>query len=71
MVSLPDNQLKELCRAGYLRADSEFFTGKKRGSTTTPGGSGTPAGPQPSIDNPAGVNAYPDDVEVFPFPVTD
>ena len=55
---------------GYLHLDSEFFTGKKRGSVTTPGVPGAPAGPQPSIDNPSGVNAYPDDVEVFPFPVT-
>lgn len=55
---------------GYLRDDSEFFTGKKSGTTAVPTPPGTPAGPQPSNENQAGVNAYPDDVEVFPFPVT-
>jgi mono/diheme cytochrome c family protein len=56
---------------GYLRADVEFFTGKKRGSLTSPLPGGAPAGPQPSTSNPSGANAYPDDVETFPFPVTE
>ena len=56
---------------GYLRADVEFFTGKKRGTTIATSPSGLPAGPQPSTSNPSGANAYPDDVETFPFPVTE
>jgi mono/diheme cytochrome c family protein len=56
---------------GYLRADVEFFTGKKRGTTAATSPNGLPAGPQPSISNPPGANAYPDDVEIFPFPVTE
>ncbi|HEY8226036.1 MAG TPA: cytochrome c, partial [Pyrinomonadaceae bacterium] len=56
---------------GYLRTDTEFFTGKKRGSTTVPAGAGTPAGPQPSAGAVSGANAYPDDVDTFPFPITE
>jgi mono/diheme cytochrome c family protein len=62
---------------GFLKADREFFTGKKTvkglGLTTS---SQTPAGPQPSGPTfvagatPQGAAAYPDDVEVFPIPVT-
>jgi len=55
---------------GYLRSDTELFTGKKRGTTTTVGALSAPAGPQPSTGNPSGANAYPDDVDVFPVPVT-
>ena len=66
---------------GYLRADREFYTGKKnkpggvhgaigvQGSATTQPGL---AGPNPTGQ--AGTNAqnatYPDDVETLPFPVT-
>jgi mono/diheme cytochrome c family protein len=62
---------------GFLRLDTEFFTGKKRGK---PASSAMPAetqsGPQPSGAGsvagaaPVGAAAYPDDVEVFPIPVT-
>jgi mono/diheme cytochrome c family protein len=67
---------------GFLKTDTEFFTGKKAGKT---GGSPsatpaqTPAGPQPaqatraagvSASAPQGAAAYPDDVEIFPIPVT-
>lgn len=61
---------------GYLRADTAFFTGKKRkllNGTPPPGQ--TPAGPQPAASAPGGaaqtVAAYPDDVETFPFPITE
>jgi mono/diheme cytochrome c family protein len=60
---------------GFLKADTEFFTGKKAGRTTT-NPPGTPAqtpGPQPTTVTgvaPQGAAAYPDDVEVFPIPVT-
>jgi mono/diheme cytochrome c family protein len=62
---------------GFLKADREFFTGKKagKGSGLTTSGQ-TPAGPQPSGPasvagaTPQGAAAYPDDVEMFPIPVT-
>ena len=54
---------------GYLRADKEFFTGKK--STA---GTSAPAGAQPAPTSAAGAAqgaaAYPDDVEEFPLAVT-
>ena len=62
---------------GFLKEDTEFFTGKKAGKTsanppTVP--SQAPAGPQPSGTSAApalqGPAAYPDDVEVFPIAVT-
>ena len=62
---------------GYLKTDSEFFTGKKAGRTSTAPSvvpMKTPAGPQPSGTGAApalqGPAAYPDDVEVFPIAVT-
>ena len=56
---------------GFLRADTAYYTGKK---TKTPGSaqpSQSPAGPQPSagVTSAAAQNAFPDDVEVFPFPI--
>jgi mono/diheme cytochrome c family protein len=71
---------------GFLKTDTEFFTGKKASRTTTSANPGqTPASPQASGPlggpNPAagtaaqgtglqGAAAYPDDLEVFPIPVT-
>jgi mono/diheme cytochrome c family protein len=68
---------------GFLKADTEYFTGKKAGRATA-GTSTLPNGPQPSAQPsvqpsasstaapgvPTGAAAYPDDVEVFPIPVT-
>ena len=67
---------------GFLKDDTEFFTGKKAGRTNAVA-SQTPAGPQPSATQtsakqPAGTTSagpqaaatYPDDVEIFPIPVT-
>lgn len=79
---------------GYLRADKEFYTGKKDtgaatagssqtgssgssqtgspgSSQTAPAGSSSPTGspspaPQSGVSNP-----YPDDVETFPFTITE
>src|SRR5262245_1272132 len=56
---------------GYLRTDHEFFTGKKTATTTSQAAAGTPAGPQPTAGAQPGANAYPDDVDTFPFPVND
>lgn len=59
---------------GYLRSDSEFFTGKKRRTLSgfQPSGQ-TPAGPQPTAETAPGSpqNAFPDDVETFPFPISE
>ena len=54
---------------GFLNEDSEYFTGKKAGRTS---GAAT-SGPQPGMTaaNATGAAALPDDVEVFPLPVTD
>ena len=54
---------------GFLNEDSEYFTGKKAGKTS---GAAT-SGPQPGAPsaNATGAAAFPDDVEVFPLPVTD
>jgi mono/diheme cytochrome c family protein len=57
---------------GFLNEDSEYFTGKKAGRTS---GAAT-SGPQPGTTSTTsatatGAAAFPDDVEVFPLPVTD
>ena len=62
---------------GYLKTDTEFFTGKKAGrpaATAAAVPAPVPAGPQPTGTTAApalqGPAAYPDDVEVFPIAVT-
>jgi mono/diheme cytochrome c family protein len=64
---------------GFLKTDSEFFTGKKAGKTganPTAVPTQSPARPQPvgttpvAVTEPQGAAAYPDDVEIFPIPVT-
>jgi mono/diheme cytochrome c family protein len=62
---------------GFLKLDTEFYTGKKPGRTSsTAAPAESPAGPQPagtsSVAGPApqGAAAYPDDVEVFPIAIT-
>ena len=57
---------------GYLRADREFFFGKKSGyRTQTSRGSDRviDSGPQ-SGANPNAAAMFPDDVDTFPFPIT-
>jgi len=63
---------------GFLRADKEFFTGKKSGpqsETLRPSAQATPvAQVSPSTTGAApaqGAAAYPDDVEVFPIAITE
>jgi len=60
---------------GYLRADREFYFGKKSNAGTTsvsqqfaPGSATTPVPTNGAPTNPAAL--YPDDVETFPFPIT-
>src|SRR6267378_5892266 len=62
---------------GFLKTDAEFFTGKKAGKATSAASNlQTPAGAQPNAvgannaTNLSGAAAYPDDVEIFPLPVT-
>jgi mono/diheme cytochrome c family protein len=63
---------------GYLRADREFYLGKKSNTGQQSGLPATrPAGAQASMTSstaPASSNnstaLYPDDVETFPFPIT-
>jgi mono/diheme cytochrome c family protein len=64
---------------GFLKTDTEFFTGKKAGqsrATASTSAEQTPAGPQPTAaistvgSQLQGAAAYPDDVEFFPIPVT-
>jgi mono/diheme cytochrome c family protein len=47
---------------GYLREDTAFFTGKKSGVSASPATPSTTASAQ---------NAYPDDVDTFPFAVNE
>ena len=50
---------------GFLRADKEFFTGKKSTAGSTPA-----AGTTATAANGQQAATYPDDVEVFPLPIT-
>ena len=63
---------------GFLRADKEFFTGKKSGTQSATANQPTAQpspGAQPSPSTgaaaPQGAAAYPDDVEVFPLTITE
>ncbi|MGH9971253.1 MAG: c-type cytochrome [Pyrinomonadaceae bacterium] len=51
---------------GFLRADKEFFTGKKSGTqpAAPAGAAALPANATP------GTTSYPDDIEVFPLTIT-
>ena len=51
---------------GFLRTDTAFYTGKK----TKPGAATASASPQPVTNGAAGQNAYPDDIDTFPLPIT-
>jgi hypothetical protein len=53
---------------GFLRTDTEYFTGKKSKSPGTASATATPAAPQQTAGSQT--NTYPDDVDTFPFPVT-
>lgn len=60
---------------GFLKLDTEFFTGKKTGraNANSQGTTAQTPGPQPASaagTTPQGAAAYPDDVEVFPITVT-
>ena len=52
---------------GYLRSDTEFFTGKRAGAQ---GATATPAPQQTAGATSSQTNTYPDDIDTFPLPVT-
>ena len=57
---------------GFLKTDTEFYTGKKAGrlgTSSAPSEAPSPSGPAPG-NTTSGAAAYPDDVEVFPISVT-
>jgi mono/diheme cytochrome c family protein len=57
---------------GYLRADREYYFGKKSTSGQQTGPVLTPAAAQPASlgSSTSAAALYPDDVETFPFPIT-
>ena len=57
---------------GYLRSDTEYFTGKKAGATAATPADQQIAGQQSTGAQTAGAqsNSFPDDVDTFPLPVT-
>jgi mono/diheme cytochrome c family protein len=56
---------------GYLRADREYYQGKKANPGPPPTAASTlPAGSQAPGLSPSSTALYPDDVETFPFPIT-
>ncbi len=66
-------QIEGTVARGYLREDTEFFTGKRAGRSgtgATPAPSQSPGGPQPGATAAQGAAAYPDDIDVFPIAVT-
>ena len=52
---------------GFLRSDTEFFTGKK---AKAPGATATPAQQQTAGTQGAPASTFPDDIDTFPLPVT-
>jgi mono/diheme cytochrome c family protein len=58
---------------GFLRSDTEYYTGKKSGVSPSASPGASPiAGQAVAGQAVAGqVNAFPDDLETFPFPVTE
>jgi mono/diheme cytochrome c family protein len=57
---------------GFLRADREFYTGKKNGVAGAPRAMQTPTAALSSAAAPGGTQLalYPDDVDTFPFAIT-
>ena len=55
---------------GYLRADREFYLGKKANAAAAPAGQPAPTGsPATSGTTTTATSLYPDDVETFPIPI--
>jgi mono/diheme cytochrome c family protein len=56
---------------GFLREDTEYYTGKKAGVTPGAAASSSPSASPGANANAANANAFADDVDTFPFPVTE
>jgi len=56
---------------GFLRTDTEFFTGKRSGTTASPGVQTAQAPTQQQTQTPAQDNSFPDDIDYFPIPITE
>jgi len=56
---------------GFLRTDTEFFTGKKSGTTASPGAQTAQAPTRQQPQTPAQDNSFPDDIDYFPIPITE
>ena len=59
---------------GFLRTDTEYYTGKKAGAIPGASPAASPAAAGQAVagtGQSSAANAFPDDVEVFPFPVTE
>jgi mono/diheme cytochrome c family protein len=54
---------------GYLRTDTALFTGKKNRTVNGATPTATPGTADQAAQS--GANAYPDDVDTFPFPITE
>jgi mono/diheme cytochrome c family protein len=70
-------QIEGTVARGFLKEDTEFFTGKRAGRSgagSSPQASQSPAGPQPAASGTGataqGAAAYPDDIETFPIAIT-
>ena len=56
---------------GFLRTDTEFFTGKKAGTTAGAGTQTAQGQTQQQGQTPAQDNSFPDDIDYFPIPITE
>jgi len=56
---------------GYLRTDTALYTGKKNKTVTSVSTTPAPVATGQVAAAPSGQNAYPDDIDTFPFPITE
>ena len=56
---------------GYLRTDTALYTGKKNKTVTSVSSTPAPVATGQVAAAPSGQNAYPDDIDTFPFPITE
>ena len=56
---------------GFLRSDTEFFTGKRSKATAGPGTQAIQGQAQQQAAPPGQENSYPDDIDYFPIPITE
>ena len=56
---------------GYLRTDTALYTGKKNKAVNSGSTPAAPVTTEQAAGAPSGQNAYPDDIDTFPFPITE